>query len=60
MMKKCSYLTPPPDPKVTMLLRISRGRNGRIETPFMILTNKDFNYPVRGVPENIPVVAGAL
>jgi len=41
---------------MTMMGRISGGSASRIELPFMILKNRDCNYPIRGVPDNIPGV----
>lgn len=42
---------------MTMVLRISGGRHARIEHPFMIFQNKDRNYPIRGVPDDVPGVS---
>ena len=42
---------------MTMVVRLSGGRGARIELPFRVFTNKNRNYPIRGVPDNIPGVA---
>ncbi|KAL3700031.1 hypothetical protein R1sor_018053 [Riccia sorocarpa] len=39
---------------MTMIVRLSGGRNAQIETPMLIFQNKDRSYPIRGVPDNIP------
>lgn len=39
---------------MTMLLRISCGRNANIEVPLLIVKNKDRNYPICSVPYNVP------
>lgn len=41
---------------MTMVLRITGGRDSRIE-PFMIFMNKDGNYPIRGVPDDVTGVS---
>lgn len=41
---------------MTMLVRISGGARAMVETPFMIFKNKDSNYPIRGVEDDIPGV----
>lgn len=41
----------------TMMVRISGGRDARIEPPFLVFTNKDRNYPIRGVPDNVEGVS---
>ena len=41
---------------MTMVVRISGGVNALIEIPFIIFMNKDRNYPIRGVPDDIPGV----
>ena len=38
---------------MTMVVRLSGGRDARIELPFMVFTNKNRNYPIRGVPDNV-------
>lgn len=42
---------------MTMVVRLSGGRDAMIETPFMVFMNKDRNYPIRGTPDNVPGVA---
>ena len=41
----------------TMMVRLTGGRNARIAAPFMVFKNGDCNYPIRGVPDNVPGVA---
>ena len=41
---------------LTMLLRLSGGRNARIKTPFLIFQNKERIYLIRGLPDNVPEV----
>lgn len=41
----------------TMLVRLSGGRDSRIEYPFIVFRNKDRNYPIRGVPDTVDGVA---
>lgn len=36
-----------------MLVRVSGGRNSRIEALFVVFQNKDRNIPIRNVPENV-------
>eukprot|EP00171_Calliarthron_tuberculosum_P003820 IDg3820t1 len=38
---------------MTMVVRLSGGRDARIEEPFFIFKNKDRSYPIRGVPDNV-------
>lgn len=40
-----------------MLFLISGGANSIIEPPLIIFTNKNRNYPMRNVPDNIHGVA---
>lgn len=42
---------------MTMVLRLSGGRNAGIEKPFMVFLNKDIKYPICGVLETVPGVA---
>lgn len=42
---------------MTTVVRLSGGRDARIEMPFTIFTNRNRSYPIRGVPYNIPGVA---
>ncbi len=37
----------------TIVVRLSGGRDARIEPPFMIFRNKDRSYRKRGTPDNI-------
>ena len=39
---------------MTMVVRLSGGRNAMIQTPFMIFQNYNRNYKIRGVPDNVP------
>lgn len=41
---------------MTMIVRITGGEHALIEVPFMVFTNKNRSYPIRGVPDNIPGV----
>lgn len=41
----------------TMVVRLTGGRDARIAAPFMIFKNGDRNYPIRGVPDNVPGAA---
>ena len=43
--------------RITMLLRISGGRDYKIEPPFLIFINSDRQYPIRGIPDDVPGVA---
>ena len=42
---------------MTMVFRLSGGLDAKIEPPFMVFTNKDRNYPIRGTPDDVPGVA---
>ena len=42
---------------MTVVIRFSGGRRSLIETPMIIFTNAGSNYPIRGLPDNIPGVA---
>lgn len=42
---------------MTMMMRISDGKNSYIETPFIIFKNKESNYPIRGVPDDVSGVS---
>ena len=42
---------------LTMVVRLSGGRDARVEPPFMAFMNKDRNYPIRGTPDDRPDVA---
>ena len=38
---------------MTMVIRISGGRQSMIEAPMLIFTNSSSNYPIRGLEDNI-------
>lgn len=40
-----------------MVVCLSGGSYVKEEPPFMVFMNKDRNYPIRGTPDNHPVVA---
>lgn len=42
---------------MTMVVRLSGGRDAKIEPPFMVFMNKDRNYPIRGTPDDVPGTA---
>lgn len=42
---------------MTMVVRISGGRRSSLEAPMIIFTNKNRNYPIRGVEDSIPGVS---
>ena len=42
---------------MTMLVRLSGGKNAMIQPPLMVFKNQNRNYPIRNVPDNIPRVA---
>eukprot|EP00173_Palmaria_palmata_P001297 Plantae.Rhodophyta-Palmaria_palmata.ctg17089.p1 GENE.Plantae.Rhodophyta-Palmaria_palmata.ctg17089~~Plantae.Rhodophyta-Palmaria_palmata.ctg17089.p1 ORF type:complete len:127 (-),score=10.16 Plantae.Rhodophyta-Palmaria_palmata.ctg17089:2-382(-) len=39
--------------KITMMVRVSGGRSGVVEPPFMIFQNQKRNYPIQGVPDDV-------
>ena len=41
----------------TMIVRLSGGRDSKVEAPFLVFKNKDRHYPIRGVPDNVDGVA---
>lgn len=41
---------------MTLVFRLSGGVNSKLEAPFMIFMNKNKNYPIIGVPDNVPGV----
>lgn len=41
----------------TMVVRISGGRDSRVEAPFLVFKNKDRNYPIRGLPDDVDGVS---
>eukprot|EP00171_Calliarthron_tuberculosum_P022372 IDg22372t1 len=42
---------------MTMVVRISGGRDAIIEAPFMVFKNDSRSHPIRGVPEDVPGIA---
>lgn len=42
---------------ITMIIRITGGKNAYIEPPFLVFKNANRSYPVRGVPDNVPGVS---
>ena len=42
---------------MTMMVRITGGNLSLISNPFMIFKNKDSNYPIRGVSDDVPGVS---
>lgn len=38
---------------MTMLLRVSGGKDAKIETPFMILEDAERSYPLVGIPDDV-------
>lgn len=42
---------------MTMVVRLSGGRDAKIECPFLVFMNKDRSYPIRGVPDCVDGVA---
>lgn len=40
-----------------MMVRLSGGRDARIEPQFLVFTNRDRNYPIRCVPDNFDGVS---
>lgn len=36
----------------TMMVRLNGGQNARITNPFLVSTNKDCNYQIKGVPDD--------
>ena len=42
---------------MTMMVRISGGKDAKLENPFMVLKNQNSSYPIRGVPENVAGVS---
>lgn len=41
----------------TMVVRLSGGKQARVEPPFLVFVNKNRNYPIRGTPDCIEGVA---
>ena len=44
------------DESLTMMVRITGGPDAHIEAPMMIFQNANRNYPIQGVPDNVPGV----
>lgn len=42
---------------ITMVVRLSGGRDSKIESPFMVFQNASRSYPIRGVADNVPGVS---
>ena len=42
---------------MTMIVRITGGKNAYIEPPMMVFMNKNRSYPIRGTPDNVPGVS---
>jgi len=42
---------------MTMVVRVTWGRNASIEAPFIVFKNQKRNYPIRGVPDDVPGVS---
>lgn len=42
---------------MTMLVRLSDGRNVKIKQPFMVLKNSNCSYPISGVADDVPRVS---
>lgn len=40
-----------------MMVRVSGGRDSKIQRPFMMFMNKDRSFPIRNVPDDISVVS---
>lgn len=40
---------------MTMVVRLSRGPNARVQTLFLIFKNKNRNYRIRGLPDTLPI-----
>ena len=41
----------------TMLFRLRGGTDAKLEAPFIIFTNRDSNYPMKNLPDNIDGVS---
>ena len=39
---------------VTIMVRLSGGRDARVQNTFMVFKNSSRSYPIRGVPDDIP------
>ena len=42
---------------MTMVVRIRGGKFARLEPAFTIFQNESRNYPIRGIPDDVPGVA---
>lgn len=40
-----------------MVVRISGGRDSRVENPFMVFRNKSRSYPIRGDPDTVGCIS---
>ena len=40
-----------------MVLRLRGRMNAKLEAPFIILKNRDSNYPIKNLPDNIDGVS---
>lgn len=40
--------------RMTMMVRITGGKNAIIKPRFLVFQNKSRNYPIRGVEDNVP------
>lgn len=45
------------DEPMSMMVRITGGKNAYIEPPFLISKNSSGSYPILGVPDNVPGVS---
>jgi hypothetical protein len=41
---------------MTMIVRITGGRQAKIETPMVLFTNKNCAYPIQGILDDVPGV----
>lgn len=41
----------------TMMVHVQGGRRGVILPPFMVFQNQDCNYPIKGVPDDVPGIS---
>ena len=37
-----------------MMVRVTGGRNARIERPFLVFKNPNSSYPIRNIPDDVP------
>ena len=45
------------DEDMTMMVRLTGGRDARFETPMLVFKNSNCSYPIRGVPDDVPGVS---